>query len=842
MGIRGGAFVKIFINNQNKKMRNKLKKQLALGLCVMSLFFVRDAKAELDFSVSLIKTIDSSFLWEPTNVNGTIYSGSYNASPSVNQKYYSASDPSSSGSWHSTEVPNTKNHESTRTYNLNGKFYVTSEGVPRDESNSAGSLILPNGTQTATFEYQFSLLGAYYNGNYIIGWAPRDDDDDDNDSASIGTKLYSAPPSGGKTLLKYIPELMAFNGVEYNGKLFLSGCDVDKFYKNNGSGMLVEMDKDWSYKIVPELKNVGGIGRLKVFDNKLFIATGKNVQLYSYDGSKYTKEKEFASDLEVGSMEVYDDKLFVAVTKQATSYAEIWYRTKESSTWKLAISNDKFKALGTAPGGAGNLINASGWLITDSKALYAIFTKGSSARQGSNGGVNQSYIYKVTSSGTENPVLEEPSDGVPADFSGVEWLDTNISGWQETKELSSITFNSTTINLDYDDTSDWQEECGLDNGQTVCVNANPWIFIPKSDVGGGAGWYAVTWEWLKSNQNSKALTSVSGGPIERSQIPSDWVPTQGVTYGFLVSGLARNYQSEYSNVEERTNVLMVKWAEDTVYDPTNSPANPPVDQPVEPPVDSPSNSATISIYLRDDSCASDQGYRMLTADPQVWQTNLDTCTTDGRYYCVDDNQKCSTTSGSASATVATDKDVYAPGETITVSSSGSFVTSCVNPITSQIVAIFQEERKTLNIQEFTEKGNFSNNGSTTFTAPTTVGSYSLAVAMDYSHPPFYYSRYVTLGFEVKEGGQQEECTSSEDCDENSTCEEGLCVVKTNECTSSEDCDENATCEEGYCVFKQGNREYCQIDDPFCDEHTCQDVHCFDGCEYLQGLKDCKGRE
>jgi hypothetical protein len=35
---------------------------------------------------------------------------------------------------------------------------------------------------------------------------------------------------------------------------------------------------------------------------------------------------------------------------------------------------------------------------------------------------------------------------------------------------------------------------------------------------------------------------------------------------------------------------------------------------------------------------------------------------------------------------------------------------------------------------------------------------------------------------------------------------------------------------------------CQPDDPSCDEHTCKDVHCFDGCENLQGLKDCKGKE
>jgi len=35
---------------------------------------------------------------------------------------------------------------------------------------------------------------------------------------------------------------------------------------------------------------------------------------------------------------------------------------------------------------------------------------------------------------------------------------------------------------------------------------------------------------------------------------------------------------------------------------------------------------------------------------------------------------------------------------------------------------------------------------------------------------------------------------------------------------------------------------CQPDDPSCAKSTCKDVKCFDGCKYLQGTKDCKGRE
>ena len=62
-------------------------------------------------------------------------------------------------------------------------------------------------------------------------------------------------------------------------------------------------------------------------------------------------------------------------------------------------------------------------------------------------------------------------------------------------------------------------------------------------------------EWLRTGQTTKSARSVNGDHIKVSPL-NRWAPRSGETYGFMVSGLAR---TEARNVQERTNVLMVRW-------------------------------------------------------------------------------------------------------------------------------------------------------------------------------------------------------------------------------------------------------------------------------------------
>ena len=139
----------------------------------------------------------------------------------------------------------------------------------------------------------------------------------------------------------------------------------------------------------------------------------------------------------------------------------------------------------------------------------------------------------------------------PQDFEGVVWLHTDVSSWTQTGALKSVSTTDSTITLDYNKTNSWPGVTitSSSNGQ-ISVNANPWIFVNQNDT-----WYAATFEWMKVGQTTKSKLSVNGDHIKRSPLDT-FVPKKGEIYGFMVSGLARDYKR---NVEERTNVVMYKW-------------------------------------------------------------------------------------------------------------------------------------------------------------------------------------------------------------------------------------------------------------------------------------------
>lgn len=131
---------------------------------------------------------------------------------------------------------------------------------------------------------------------------------------------------------------------------------------------------------------------------------------------------------------------------------------------------------------------------------------------------------------------------VPPDFSGVEWLYENVSGWAVTATLS-VSLTRSQIILDYNKANVWQPMEG--------VVANPWVFIPKPD----GGWYAGTFEWMRPGQIAKGRYTVAGDHIKRPQT-AGFRPVPGQWYGFMVSGLCRN---SMRNNYERTPVVMLQW-------------------------------------------------------------------------------------------------------------------------------------------------------------------------------------------------------------------------------------------------------------------------------------------
>lgn len=151
---------------------------------------------------------------------------------------------------------------------------------------------------------------------------------------------------------------------------------------------------------------------------------------------------------------------------------------------------------------------------------------------------------EATEEGTDAGAAADTTSPIP--LSSVGWLHANVGGWAQTANLASVGISGGSITLNYDKARSWP---GI-NHAGASVNANPWIFVNR-----GGRWYAATWEWLRVGQTTKSTGSVHGSHIKKSPL-NDFVPVSGETYGFMVSGLARD---DARNVQERSNIVMVTW-------------------------------------------------------------------------------------------------------------------------------------------------------------------------------------------------------------------------------------------------------------------------------------------
>lgn len=152
---------------------------------------------------------------------------------------------------------------------------------------------------------------------------------------------------------------------------------------------------------------------------------------------------------------------------------------------------------------------------------------------------------------------------IPKDMVNIVWLHTDVSSWQETANLSSVTIGPSTTTLNYSKTSTWPGVAmTASHGGIINLNANPWIFVYRNGT-----WYAATWEWMQVGQTVKSTSSIRGDHIKKAPLDT-FYPVKGEVYGFMVSGLARD---KTRNVQERSNVVMATWPLDTIYPCTAAP-------------------------------------------------------------------------------------------------------------------------------------------------------------------------------------------------------------------------------------------------------------------------------
>lgn len=125
----------------------------------------------------------------------------------------------------------------------------------------------------------------------------------------------------------------------------------------------------------------------------------------------------------------------------------------------------------------------------------------------------------------------------------------DVSSWPKTAILlANISSSGKTISIDSNKKNIWPAKT---TAEGKGCNANAWIIFEYNGQ-----WYAGTWEWLRTGATSKTLKGALGSYIKATQIPNNWNPAKGQKIGLMVSGLARDAQT---NVQERSNIVWLVW-------------------------------------------------------------------------------------------------------------------------------------------------------------------------------------------------------------------------------------------------------------------------------------------
>ncbi|MFP4356946.1 MAG: hypothetical protein ACLFSZ_00725 [Puniceicoccaceae bacterium] len=151
----------------------------------------------------------------------------------------------------------------------------------------------------------------------------------------------------------------------------------------------------------------------------------------------------------------------------------------------------------------------------------------------------------------EQAFLERPggAGGAPADFdiANVVWLQTDVSGWPVTSDLSEVSINGGQVCMTFDAGTRW---AGFLGG-TSYFNATPVVIVKMNGT-----YYASAFQWFRSGSNRHCKPISAIAPSSPPPI-SNWRPTTGETVGFMVTTPSRI--GVPTRQFERTNIVWIEW-------------------------------------------------------------------------------------------------------------------------------------------------------------------------------------------------------------------------------------------------------------------------------------------
>ena len=146
---------------------------------------------------------------------------------------------------------------------------------------------------------------------------------------------------------------------------------------------------------------------------------------------------------------------------------------------------------------------------------------------------------------TENAVESEPITEIEIfhEWDKINWINADISAWEETVLLKSAKVQDGKLYLDYK--ANWKPMLYQDG----YVAGNLWLIFLNNGK-----WYASSCEWLRPNQTVKSTKCLAGDHFG-SREWDGWEPSEDAKLYVFVSGLARG---NVRNVQERSNVVEVE--------------------------------------------------------------------------------------------------------------------------------------------------------------------------------------------------------------------------------------------------------------------------------------------
>lgn len=163
------------------------------------------------------------------------------------------------------------------------------------------------------------------------------------------------------------------------------------------------------------------------------------------------------------------------------------------------------------------------------------------------GGASKSIIYGGGSVPSE-PATDTgaPRDGSASepDLTHVVWLGTNVASWSETVTLTA-TIDPVNLRLSF--TDNWTAQ----RIGSRSVEGTAWIFVYQNGT-----YYAAPFSDVLAGQRTWSRTDVNGVLVDLPPVISTWVPTPGVRYWFMVSGIAR---TQVRNSSERSSLVPIVW-------------------------------------------------------------------------------------------------------------------------------------------------------------------------------------------------------------------------------------------------------------------------------------------